>query len=172
MAAGTVFRSVLIWSIDAPTKQSPVKIKLEGHDGVIFDVKFLRKDLVASVSDDRSMRLWKLNLENSTYTQLGEFYGHRSRIWKLRELDYKGMIATVCEDATCKIWEVPSDLEEESKEAAVPRVFNRSIETLKGHMGRNIRALTCHQGLLATGGDDGGIKVWNVAEILTKKSLQ
>jgi WD40 repeat protein len=82
------------------------------------------------------------------------------------------MIATVCEDATCKIWEVPSDLEEESKEAAVPRVFNRSIETLKGHMGRNIRALTCHQGLLATGGDDGGIKVWNVAEILTKKSLQ
>jgi len=168
VAAGTVFRSVLIWSIDAPTKQSPVKIKLEGHDGVIFDVKFLRKDLVASVSDDRSMRLWKLNLENSTYSQLGEFYGHRSRIWKLRELDYKGMIATVCEDATCKIWDVPSDIEE-SKEAT-PRVFNRSIETLKGHMGRNIRALTCHQGLLATGGDDGGIKVWNVAEILTKKS--
>jgi len=26
--------------------------------------------------------------------------------------------------------------------------------------------------LLATGGDDGGIKVWNVAEILTKKTLQ
>ena len=109
---------------------------------MIFDVKFLRKDLVASVSDDRSMRLWKLNLEHSTYTQLGEFYGHRSRIWKLRELDYKGMIATVCEDATCKIWDVPSDIEE-SKEA-VSRVFNRSTETLKGHMGRNIRALSCH----------------------------
>jgi hypothetical protein len=25
--------------------------------------------------------------------------------------------------------------------------------------------------LLATGGDDGGIKVWNVAEILAKKNL-
>jgi len=139
VASGTVFRTVLIWSIDSQGSHSPVKIKLEGHDGVIFDVRFLRKDLVASVSDDRSMRLWKLNLDSCTYAQLGEFYGHRSRIWKLRELDYQGMIATVCEDATCKIWEVPGDIEEKPH-----RGFNRSIETLKGHMGRNIRAITCY----------------------------
>jgi hypothetical protein len=37
-------------------------------------------------------------------------------------------------------------------------------------MGRNIRALACHEGLIATGGDDGAIKVWNAADILTKKS--
>ena len=138
---------------------------MEGHAGVIFDVKFLRKDLVASVSDDRSLRLWKLNLNDWIYTQLGEFYGHRSRIWKLRELDYNGMIATVSEDATCKIWDIPNDLEE-TKET---KVFNRSIETLKGHMGRNIRALSCYQGLVATGGDDGAIKIWNASEIINKK---
>jgi WD40 repeat protein len=75
------------------------------------------------------------------------------------------MIATVSEDATCKIWEIPNDLEEVKE----TKVFNRSIETLKGHMGRNIRALTCHQGLVATGGDDGAIKVWNAVEIINKK---
>jgi hypothetical protein len=37
-------------------------------------------------------------------------------------------------------------------------------------MGRNIRALACHDGLIATGGEDGAIKVWNAAEIIAKKT--
>lgn len=73
------------------------------------------------------------------------------------------MIVTASEDATCKIWEAPPlDLLES-------KVLNRSIETLKGHMGRNIRALSCHEGLIATGGDDGAIKVWNATDIIAKK---
>lgn len=28
-------------------------------------------------------------------------------------------------------------------------------------MGRNVRALACSGGLIATGGDDGAIKVWD-----------
>ncbi len=60
---GTVFRSVLLWSIasdiisDIPAK---VLYKLEGHTGVIFDVKFLTHTKVASVSDDRTLRVWDL----------------------------------------------------------------------------------------------------------------
>ena len=42
IAAGTVFRSVLIWPINTETgDRSKVIIKLEGHTGVIFDVKFI-----------------------------------------------------------------------------------------------------------------------------------
>ena len=62
VAAGTVFRTVLIWHFDQSEERSKVIYKLEGHDGVIFDVQFLRDDLIASVSDDRSLRLWKLDL--------------------------------------------------------------------------------------------------------------
>ena len=62
---------------------------------------------------------------------------------------------TVSEDATCKVWVCG---------------LEGACETLKGHMGRNIRALACHEGLIATGGDDGAIKVWNAADIVTKKS--
>lgn len=85
-------------------------LKLEGHDGVIMDVKFIKKDMVASVSDDRTLRIWRLfiNEETPKYQQVGEFYGHRNRIWKISE--YEGKLVTVSEDATCKIWEVPSDL--------------------------------------------------------------
>ena len=54
-----------------------------------------------------------------------EFYGHRSRVWAVR---YTGdMLASVSEDATCKIWN-----------------FNdivKPFDTLKGHAGKNVRAL-------------------------------
>jgi WD40 repeat protein len=78
IAAGTVFQSILIW------KESAVILKLEGHEGVIFDVQFLRDDFLASVSDDRSLRLWRLGEGLLSYQQVATFYGHRSRVWKVR----------------------------------------------------------------------------------------
>lgn len=60
------------------------------------------------------------------------------------------MIATVSEDATCKIW--PSYKDEKNKS-------ERAVETLKGHTGKNIRSLACLNGLVATGGDDGAVKI-------------
>jgi hypothetical protein len=66
-----------------------------------------------------------------------ECYGHRSRIWKLNELGFYGMMVTVSEDATCRIWE---KFDENSTQNTM---INRSIETLKGHQGRNVRALAC-----------------------------
>ena len=54
-ASGTVFRSVLIWS----TVNGTVLQRYLGHTGVIFDTKFLSCGRVASVCDDRSVRVWK-----------------------------------------------------------------------------------------------------------------
>jgi WD40 repeat protein len=68
------------------------------------------------------------------------------------------MLVSVSEDATCKLWK------------QMAGVSDGSAETLKGHMGRTIRSLACHEGLIATGGEDGAIKVWNAAEIITKKT--
>ena len=49
------------------------------------------------------------------------------------------------------------------------QIVNKSIETLKGHSGKNIRAVDCFKGLVATGGDDGAIKIWNASAIVNKK---
>jgi len=40
VAAGTVFRQILLWEY----KTGKIRWKLEGHTGVIFDVKFLSSD--------------------------------------------------------------------------------------------------------------------------------
>eukprot|EP00347_Sterkiella_histriomuscorum_P019530 403341280 len=172
IAGGTVFRTILIWkNLDQdinqeqqPQVQQKVLYKLEGHAGVLFDVRFLTDSIVASVSDDRSLRIWKLDLENvGQYQQVCEYYGHRSRVWRLDELGYDGMLVTVSEDATCRLWE-KFDIESQEH-----KIVNRSIETLKGHQGKNIRALTCYEGMIATGGDDGAVKIWNAKDIMLQK---
>jgi WD40 repeat protein len=61
------------------------------------------------------------------------------------------MIASVSEDATCKIWENGKD---------------KPFETLKGHAGKNVRALATFSNenldIIATGGEDGAIKIWDI----------
>ena len=83
-------------------------------------------------------------------------YGHTSRIWKLAHVsgnDGSMVLASSSEDATCKIWKVNND---EQKE----------VTTLKGHIGRNVRALSTKGDLVATGGEDGSVKVWNLNKII------
>ena len=74
VVAGTVFRSILVWQAhqgqveqadNVPTAQ--VLYRLEGHTGVIFDTRFMNNSLdIVSVSDDRSVRVWKHPGENGT----------------------------------------------------------------------------------------------------------
>jgi WD40 repeat protein len=63
VASGTVFRTILIWApLQIETTRNNVLYKLEAHAGVIFDVKFIENDIIGSVSDDRSLRIWKIDL--------------------------------------------------------------------------------------------------------------
>ena len=121
--------------------------RLEGHTGVIFDVRFISPQVIASVSDDRSIRVW--TQKDGAYVQSRELYGHRSRVWAVRAT--KDMLASVSEDATCKLWQKGSE---------------KPFETLKGHTGNNVRALATWQDeasdLVVTGGEDGAIKVWDI----------
>ena len=89
-------------------------------------------------------------------------YGHRSRIWAVRETAQ--FLASVSEDATCKLW-----LKGQHNE--------KPFETLKGHSGKNVRALaTFHSGnndidIIATGGEDGAIKVYDLLSIIEQKTF-
>jgi len=61
-----------------------------------------KKLTIASTSDDRTVRVWTVDLENQNYSQIFEFYGHRSRVWAVCQT--KNYLASVSEDATCKLW--------------------------------------------------------------------
>jgi len=87
-------------------------MRLKGHTGVLFDSRFIKRKgmdgiSILTVSDDRSIRCWDLNLDGGTYNQSLELYGHRSRVWTARQCqgsDGIPLIASVSEDSTCKIW--------------------------------------------------------------------
>ena len=78
MAAGTVFRAVLVWSVGT----GDLIHKLLGHTGVIFDTKLIGNCAVASVSDDRSVRFWPDALKGNKAEPVVMF-GHTARIWKV-----------------------------------------------------------------------------------------
>ena len=57
---GTVFSQVIIWACAGP-KRGAIFHRLNGHEGVIFNVQFDNTlSLICSTSDDRSARLWKV----------------------------------------------------------------------------------------------------------------
>ena len=60
VAAGTVFRVLLLWRLDT----GEILQRYRGHTGVIFDTLLLKsKDenqvRIGSVSDDRTVRVWE-----------------------------------------------------------------------------------------------------------------
>ena len=92
-----------------------------------------------------------------------ELYGHRSRVWQAIEAnmtnpDDQDLIISVSEDATCKLWA------KDKSQNKLPAYY-----TLKGHSSKNVRAVALHGNCLVTGGDDGGIKMYNIKAIQHQK---
>ena len=76
-----------------------------------------------------------------------EYFGHRSRVWAVKET--QNFYVSVSEDTTCRLWP--------KKDGAAT--------ILKGHQGKNVRALATLGDILATGGEDGAIKIYNVKSL-------
>ena len=68
LACGTVFNEVLLWKVmdkQLGCDKVLVKKRLIGHYGVIFSVRYCQeRQLLCSVSDDRSIKVWKVVFTN------------------------------------------------------------------------------------------------------------
>ncbi|AAS53316.1 AFL056Cp [Eremothecium gossypii ATCC 10895] len=102
VCAGTVMGGVVVWELHT----GAVVQRLEGHEGSIF-CAVVSDDgrLVASCSDDRSIRVWSLE----TGEQVGIAWGHTARIWDLRFLRVADKLVSVSEDCTCRVWAVGAE---------------------------------------------------------------
>ncbi|XP_068108782.1 tRNA (34-2'-O)-methyltransferase regulator WDR6 [Hyperolius riggenbachi] len=152
LIAGTVFNQLVIWGRRDPTNDEgrvKPRRRVSGHQGVIFSITYdKRRGLVASASDDRSLRVWNVgNLADSDDVKcLLVLYGHQSRVWSVKLL--QDNIISIGEDSACIVWSYHGDI----------------VQNLKGHKGRGIRAVAVQEktGLVATGGADSGIRLWQI----------
>ncbi|KAL8212806.1 UNVERIFIED_CONTAM: hypothetical protein K2H54_058812 [Gekko kuhli] len=161
LVAGTVFNQLVIWCAADPaddTGRVQPRGRISGHHGVIFSICYLEsKGILASASDDRSLRLWgvsSLRVLPDHIPCLLVCYGHQSRVWSVRLLnDY---VISIGEDSACLMWSYHGEI----------------VHSFKGHKGRGLRAVAVHeaQGCVFTGGADSGIRCWHFKELRTNGS--
>lgn len=146
VAGGTVFGEVLLWSFDVGVRHAgsvgKLHRKFEGHEGSVFGVRISEpyienrseRRILASCSDDRTIRVWDISEIDSLSKAGDEFgmvkkveetgfpaeatltastqclalvMGHTSRIWGLRflsQLDNSLKIISHGEDSTAQVW--------------------------------------------------------------------
>lgn len=167
LVGGTVFNQLVIWKPSEVVTQkyssekAPVHRRLQGHTGVIFSISYLQqKGLLASASDDRSVRLWEVGLlggaggtcSHANPICLRVLYGHQARVFSVFLLPEN--VFSAGEDGACLLWDWTS--------------AGKVVRTLKGHRAGGVRALAVSKGAggqdrwVATGGADGGVRLWKV----------
>ncbi|KAJ2837720.1 WD repeat-containing protein 6 [Coemansia sp. 'formosensis'] len=151
VAAGTVFNQVLVWRV----AKGRVERRLVGHEGVIFGVHFSGdRDTLASVSDDRTLRLWSLHPGDSECASVeprDTLYGHHARVWQC--LILKDCIVTASEDGSCRIWKMDGS------------GSWRTVECWR-QCKKNVWAIATNpsQTLIASGGSDGSLQTRPLAK--------
>lgn len=103
VAAGTVYGEVLVWSFGDYTSSRPTSpavalhYTFQGHDGSVFGVRISEEclnsgsrssqRLLASCSDDRTIKIWKLSLTDSLTDSLSSYSSSHTVPLKSAEAD-------------------------------------------------------------------------------------
>lgn len=163
--SGTAFCTILCWKIEliSSPQQCCHALELRGHEGSIHRLRWIEVDKqLVSASDDRTLRIWDLELircRNVAHNShdgacIAILYGHTGRIW---DVDIQGSIlASASEDGTVRLWSR----------------FNGSvIGVLKAHLGRGAWrcAMDLQQASVFSGGADASVKYWDVQELINAK---
>jgi len=171
---------------------SRVLCRLSGHEGAIFRLRWKERGWVpgsrpgdsgdhnsshdetregatgvrwlCSAAEDRTFRLWRIELDDGS--SLGSAatvpsgrcvlssYGHAGRLWDAHVAG--PFVVTTSQDATCRVW---------------CRHTGRCLAVLRGHSGKHVwcAAIDPTCAWLATGGNDGAVKLWPLAKVSTSQ---
>lgn len=153
VACGTIFSEVLVWEFGG--SEPKLRNRLKGHKGVIFKMLWISPELLASGSDDRSVRLWRVGKDGGE--ELACLFGHAARIWDMAFMREYNMLVSVGEDASCILW----DLEK-----------RKMVHKVKGVTGKDLWRVSYLNGIIATGGNDSTIQLFLADRLLIQnKSL-
>ncbi|XP_054624335.1 WD repeat-containing protein 6 isoform X2 [Dunckerocampus dactyliophorus] len=167
LVGGTVFNQLVLWKPGGKQSEhkGPVERRLLGHTGVIFSIFYLQeKGWLASASDDRSVRVWAVgalggpggSCGHLNPTCLQVLFGHQARVFSVRLSTRR--VFSAGEDGACLVWDLAGG--------------GTVVRTLKGHRAGGIRALAVTKKRVATGGADGGVRLWQVEENEDEETLE
>lgn len=167
VAAGTILWDVVVWSIrikvskllsdgetdglDCAVHQDNLR-GFSGHQGSIHTVAWSTDgSMLASGSDDRTVKLWHLDQEEDDVCI--DLVGSGSRIWALCFSSDDLHLWSGAEDGCIYSWDISS----------CSRGYSHKMQTrFKAHAFRGVWNLVMHRDMLISGGADGGLKVWNI----------
>lgn len=160
--------------------------RLKGHLGSIYALKFWKNGIyIASASDDRSVRLWKLtalknsnrnntNLQNGikdkgdfiidsqsfhSYTLIWTGWGHTARVWDVAFAPYPSNADHRCDSLPILI----SAGEDSTARLWSPLTSDKEIAyPLRGHRCESVWYVDACEGIIITGGNEGCIKMWDL----------
>ncbi|KAM9343196.1 tRNA (34-2'-O)-methyltransferase regulator WDR6 [Pholidichthys leucotaenia] len=177
LVGGTVFNQLVVWRPGGRVKsgdsehKAPIEQCLCGHTGVIFCISYCQeRGYLASASDDRSVRVWDVGAlggpggtcGNLNPACLWVLYGHQARVFSVR-LSLANVFSAG-EDGACIVWDLARS--------------GKVVRRLKGHRAGGVRALAVSEGAgteerwVATGGADGGVRVWRVEGREEKEKME
>ena len=188
ISTGSMFGQVLLWKCEMSARpeepnencQGTLVSSFAGHEGSVFGVRLLRIQdpsgvqyrVVASCSDDRTIRLWNASNERllsgsgpnssrgidcgkdispveSSRKCIAAVTGHMSRIWSIRASPSDVMpnaLVSFGEDSTSQIWHLTQGANKDGEPPIKePQIDLRKGSTLNFHVGKNIWASVVHQ---------------------------
>ncbi|XP_071877534.1 tRNA (34-2'-O)-methyltransferase regulator WDR6-like [Bombus fervidus] len=175
--SGTVYQEILIWQIyyNYHSRISPVLHRLQGHNGVIFSITYdIATQIICSTSDDRTVRLWKINnnkskdckltLErksvNTNWKEINiklmrTMFGHTARVWK--SIIKNEILFTIGEDSLICIWSLDGKL----------------LNKVCAHHGAAIWSIEISNDnkSVFTGGADGAVYAWPFVNDYVQKAV-
>ncbi|KAH7243776.1 WD40-repeat-containing domain protein [Fusarium solani] len=130
---------------EAETDWSSCLQTLEGHSGPVRSVAFSHDStLVASASDDRTVRIWRTDMGDCVQ----ELEGHSRPVRSIAFSHDSKLVASASDDRIVRIWRADT---------------GECIQELKGHS-RSVRsiAFSHDSALVASTSDDWTVRIWRI----------
>lgn len=160
--SGSEDNTIKIWSIpsifdEEQSDNQPVMQNLisqstvHAHDKLINCVAVSPNDrLIATCSNDKLAKIWKLNADTFTITLLGTLSGHRRAVWSVTFSSVDQVIASSSADSTVRLWSLAD---------------YSCLKSFQGHESSVFKVLFATRGLqMITSSLDGNVKIWNVKD--------